>query len=239
MLGAILLFLNYVEGDWVEIAPVRNGKNSSIISTPSFYHTTPDYESIMRAPVSTNVVITTPAYENYEDHTFIEKQFMENNVYSKQSLFSEGHKSDLPVGGFFAFLQIIQENLLKSASHGNKISVLKNLRDTLLSNLYTHISILWKNPKGNPRARGLKDDDHEMDFPSNEGALMTIGFLTFGVFLIKLVIKLVQALKSKYANSVTTTTTTAATLVFLKRKKREEFTEKTAKITAFIDELPY
>lgn len=27
-----------------------------------------------------------------------------------------------------------------------------------------------------------------MDYPSNEGALMTIGFLTFAVFLIKLVL---------------------------------------------------
>jgi len=31
-------------------------------------------------------------------------------------------------------------------------------------------------------------EEHQMDYPSNEGALMTIGFLTFAVFLIKLVL---------------------------------------------------
>lgn len=47
---------------------------------------------------------------------------------------------------------------------------------------------IWK-PKMSSEARGYHDDDDtHMDFPSNEGALMTIGFLTFGVFLIKLVI---------------------------------------------------
>lgn len=49
------------------------------------------------------------------------------------------------------------------------------------------MTMLWDNPKGATEARG-HDDHHEMDFPSNEGALMTIGFLTFGVFLIKLVL---------------------------------------------------
>lgn len=47
-------------------------------------------------------------------------------------------------------------------------------------------------------AREYKNYHHEMDFPSNEGALMTIGFLTFAVFLIKLILKLISALKTKY-----------------------------------------
>lgn len=46
---------------------------------------------------------------------------------------------------------------------------------------------LWGPSDQNRQARGYKDE-HHMDFPSNEGALMTIGFLTFAVFLIKLVL---------------------------------------------------
>lgn len=45
---------------------------------------------------------------------------------------------------------------------------------------------LWMIPNTGTQARDYKDDSH-VDFPSNEGALMTIGFLTFAVFLIKLV----------------------------------------------------
>lgn len=47
---------------------------------------------------------------------------------------------------------------------------------------------LWQPSNKNVETREYKEEHHHMDFPSNEGALMTIGFLTFAVFLIKLVL---------------------------------------------------
>lgn len=47
---------------------------------------------------------------------------------------------------------------------------------------------LWLTPHKAGEAREYKEEHYHMDFPSNEGALMTIGFLTFAVFLIKLVL---------------------------------------------------
>lgn len=47
---------------------------------------------------------------------------------------------------------------------------------------------LWGPKKNEDRsARDYKDDYH-VEFPSNEGALITIAFLTFAVALIKLVL---------------------------------------------------
>lgn len=47
--------------------------------------------------------------------------------------------------------------------------------------------------------RGIIDGHHGggMEFPSSEGALMTISFLTFAVFLIKLVLVSVRERKAK------------------------------------------
>ncbi|KAJ8953053.1 hypothetical protein NQ314_007428 [Rhamnusium bicolor] len=95
---------------------------------------------------------------------------------------------------------------------------------------------LW-NPPEKSEARGYKDEDSHMDFPSNGGALMTIGFLTFAVFLIKLVIKLVHALKYKQQYYGMPTTTTAASVVFLKRRKRDEDEQESAKILQYIEEF--
>ncbi|KAJ8960308.1 hypothetical protein NQ318_004034, partial [Aromia moschata] len=139
--------------------------------------------------------------------------------------------------GLLSFLKIIQNNLFKykNKSRTSKISVLKNLRDHLLVNIKERITNLWK-PEVSSEARGYKEDDSHMDFPSNEGALMTIGFLTFAVFLIKLIIKLVHALKYKQQYYGMTTTTTSSSVVFL-RKKREERNQEAAKILQYIDEF--
>lgn len=49
---------------------------------------------------------------------------------------------------------------------------------------------LWPTTPVVRSKRGLMDGHHSggMEFPSSEGALMTISFLTFAVFLIKLVL---------------------------------------------------
>lgn len=52
------------------------------------------------------------------------------------------------------------------------------------------IKSLWPSTPVVRSKRGIMDGHHGggMEFPSSEGALMTISFLTFAVFLIKLVL---------------------------------------------------
>ncbi|XP_072391666.1 uncharacterized protein [Diabrotica undecimpunctata] len=217
------------------------------------FKTTPSsLEAVMRTPFSKPYPTTTPAYHDMKRKEFVEDNnyFEDLDIYPNSSLvdadmdisddkirYNEEPINEIPYNGFFTYLQMTQKNLLKLTARESKMSVLKHLRNTLLSNLYYQITKLWK-PQTDRQARGYKDD-HEMEFPSNEGALMTISFLTFAVFLIKLVIKLVQALKTKYMMSTTTTTTAAPTLILLNRKKREEsFNEEAARILTYIETFP-
>lgn len=115
---------------------------------------------------------------------------------------------------------------------------------------------MWSKPiEETLEARGY--EQHEMEFPSNEGALMTIGFLTFAVFLIKLVLvsyaqkkvgifqyviyfqKLIHALKEKH-NALSMTTmggTTMTTIIGRKRRSLEEYDN--LKILQLIDEYTF
>ncbi|KAG5875176.1 hypothetical protein JTB14_007838, partial [Gonioctena quinquepunctata] len=225
--------------------------------------TTPNYEIFLRTPTlrETDDVFTTPAYVSNKENilttaspsemiTENPDEYFRHRVFSNASFSStsadeenvDGVNEETTYKGFLPFLQMVQHKLMKyrKTSRKSKMSVLTHLRDNLLMNIRDRISKLWK-PTSSREARGYKDEDHHMQFPSNEGALMTIGFLTFAVFLIKLVIKLVQALKYKFQMyaTTTTTTTTAATILVLNRKKRDEDIQNGSKILQYIEEFPH
>ncbi|RZB39595.1 hypothetical protein BDFB_014386 [Asbolus verrucosus] len=151
--------------------------------------------------------------------------------------------SDYP--GFLPFLNSIQQTLTMKAKKSlkSKISLLTNLRDNLLANIDERMTNLWSPPENLPEARG-HHDDHEMEFPSHEGALITIGFLTFAVFLIKLVLKLIHALKNKQTTGTIMGTTgmtgtgTTAT-AFIGRRKRDLDDYDSMQILQLIDEFKF
>ncbi|KAL1501150.1 hypothetical protein ABEB36_006534 [Hypothenemus hampei] len=116
-----------------------------------------------------------------------------------------------------------------------KVERLKELRDDILHEIKFRISRLFK-PLPSSESRFYQDLDHDrhdhLDYPSNEGALMTIGFLTFAVFLIKLVLKLIYTLKLKQQYYYYQSTTTPGS-IFL---KKEDNLEESAKIMRYIQE---
>ncbi|XP_045465052.1 uncharacterized protein LOC123674171 [Harmonia axyridis] len=140
--------------------------------------------------------------------------------------------------GFMPLLKEVQEDLTVKGRKNlkGKIDRLKNLRDDLLLNIDERVTKLWGGSTKQPtEARGYKDDDHDMHFPSNEGALMTIGFLTFAVFLIKLVLKLVQAIKNKH-NMMVVTPTVVTNAAIIGRKKRDVEFDEQKRILQLMDE---
>ncbi|XP_049824327.1 uncharacterized protein LOC126265783 [Aethina tumida] len=171
-------------------------------------------------------------------------------------------KENWKFDSFIPMVKTIQKTLMKDQDKSvtNKIAVLKNLRDKLLWNIGDKMTNLWGPSDQNRQARGYKDE-HHMDFPSNEGALMTIGFLTFAVFLIKLVLvkfyfmvplsfiiksglkcilpgkydtKLIYALKYKQQYYMTTTTTAATVFI---RRQRDIDEDENARILKLIEEF--
>ncbi|XP_055905142.1 uncharacterized protein LOC129940730 [Eupeodes corollae] len=120
--------------------------------------------------------------------------------------------------GFLNFLTSLQKGLLKKNSFGimDKIKMLKSMRDQLMMNIENSFGSMF--PKSRQK-RGLTDES-SFQFPP-EAALMSISFLTFSVFLIKLVLQVIHIIKSKhYAyNGMTMTNMTAMTKSQLNARK--------------------
>lgn len=109
-------------------------------------------------------------------------------------------QSHLSFASFLKFVKNIQATFTtRTAKNINdKIKILRNFRDKLLLTINQRIKNLWKTKpktKKEPRVKrtlggggGWMEPSGGMDFPSAEGALLSISFLTFAVFLIKLVL---------------------------------------------------
>lgn len=102
--------------------------------------------------------------------------------------------------GFLKFLKTMQKTWIKKSklSIENKIKLLKALSENLMKVIEQQFSVLWQPESQRRKRRGLLDDSN-LEFPP-EAALMSINFLTFAVFLIKLVLQVVQIVKSKHYN---------------------------------------
>ncbi|XP_043497174.1 uncharacterized protein LOC122520918 [Polistes fuscatus] len=114
-----------------------------------------------------------------------------------------------------------------------KLQFLKSFEKILLHEIESRL-IKCINPNrikrgtGEHYEHGYDDyEDHGLGFPSIEGALMAISFLTFAVYLVRLVMLL-------FRNNGTQVTTPT---VFVGKKKRsvEEFNEETARIFHSVD----
>ncbi|KAH8325247.1 hypothetical protein KR074_007552 [Drosophila pseudoananassae] len=96
---------------------------------------------------------------------------------------------ELPsMGGFLKFLKTLQNTWAKKSAltFDKKFKLLQNLRDNLMKLIEQQFAVLWQPPEQKRRRRRGLLDSSEIDFPP-EAAIMTINFLTFAVFLIKLV----------------------------------------------------
>ncbi|GAB1869128.1 hypothetical protein CAJAP_10207 [Camponotus japonicus] len=141
--------------------------------------------------------------------------------------------------GIFQYLPIdILKNVhstLKSqpVSFEGKLHFLKMFEKSLMSEIESRLTATMSS---NRKVRGAdyhghgyeSHDDHSIGFPSIEGALLAISFLTFAVYLVRLVMLL-------FRNMSTPMTTTTAAAIFLgKRKRSIDFDDDTARILNII-----
>ncbi|XP_019695820.1 uncharacterized protein LOC105180679 [Harpegnathos saltator] len=136
-------------------------------------------------------------------------------------------------------LQYLPVDILKSVhrtlqsqpvSLEGKIHFLRTFEKTLMSEIESRLTTTMA-PRRRTRGAHYHEhsyddhEDHSVGFPSIEGALMAISFLTFAVYLVRLVMLLFRNITNPM------TTTTAATL-FLGRRKRSttDFDDDTARI---------
>ncbi|XP_043786570.1 uncharacterized protein LOC122711643 [Apis laboriosa] len=141
--------------------------------------------------------------EKKENKQYLDKIFIANDI---------GLLNYLPVD--------ILENVhctLKSqpASNDGKIQFLKTFENTLISEIEVQLvasTIIARKKRGTDQYDHNYDYEHAAGFPSIEGALMAISFLTFAVYLVRLVMLL-------FRNMNNSASTTSATLLLGRRKK--------------------
>ncbi|XP_012228245.1 uncharacterized protein [Linepithema humile] len=135
--------------------------------------------------------------------------------------------------GIFQYLPI---DILKSVhdtlqsqpmSFEGKLHFLKMFERTLMAEIETRLATTMAPSR---RTRGADHyghdeghDDHSIGFPSIEGALMAISFLTFAVYLVRLVMLL-------FKNMNPMPTTTAATIFVGKRKRSVDLDDDAIRI---------
>uniref|UniRef100_A0A7G3AYH9 Putative transcription dna-dependent n=1 Tax=Lutzomyia longipalpis TaxID=7200 RepID=A0A7G3AYH9_LUTLO len=104
--------------------------------------------------------------------------------------------------GLISFLKSIQESFMSRTKRSieDKIKFLTDIRDKFLVEIEKRISFLWPPNDATPHRKSKRHigggSEGHMDFPSAEGAFMTICFLTFAVFLIKLVLRTKSKIES-------------------------------------------
>ncbi|KAJ8723605.1 hypothetical protein PYW07_007585 [Mythimna separata] len=101
------------------------------------------------------------------------------------------------------FMRVVADTIFKNSrrSFGGKMQYLHELKEFILANIEERIDATWPDDDS-AGARRRSRSAHatprgHVQFPSSESALMTISFLTFAVFLIKLVLQVIQTYKHK------------------------------------------
>ncbi|BFF90614.1 uncharacterized protein DMAD_09108 [Drosophila madeirensis] len=149
--------------------------------------------------VTPKVETTSRRHSSHSTENNLEEETTEPSAESGEGE-NESGDIELPsMHGFLKFLKSMQNSWIKKSalSIEKKIKLLQNLRDNLMRMIEQHFAVLWQpTDRKRRRRRGLMDEA-AIDFPP-ETAILSINFLTFAVFLIKLVMQVVKIVKSKH-----------------------------------------
>ncbi|XP_031770116.2 uncharacterized protein LOC116413710 [Galleria mellonella] len=182
----------------------------------------------------------TTAQTTYEINTEAHfKNSYENYLNENMNILNDPPKENGPLanekkldkmGNVLKFMKIVAETISKNShrSVDGKIKYLENLKDTILANIEYRLDKLWPDDAAAPRntarrrTRAAQGEarGHHVEIPSAESALMTISFLTFAVYLIKLVLQVIQTYKNKtmmVAPAVVATVGRAAGTIFTRQ----------------------
>ncbi|XP_024935463.1 uncharacterized protein LOC107274803 [Cephus cinctus] len=110
-----------------------------------------------------------------------------------------------------------------------KIRFLKTFERTLMMEIESRLAATLAPSRKIRGASGdhYESDDDSLGFPSLEGALMAISFLTFAVYLVRLVMLLFRNLN--------TSATTATVVVGRKKRSSERFNQDTARVLNYLE----
>lgn len=128
----------------------------------------------------------------------------QRRIFQTASKKAKPQNNNLSFSSFMKFLKNIQDSFASRTAKNinDKVNMLRKFRDKLLIAINSRIKSLWKNQSQTKKTQRTKrtvgggESEGWMSqqgggiesYPSAEGALLSISFLTFAVFLIKLVL---------------------------------------------------
>uniref|UniRef100_A0A182M159 Uncharacterized protein n=1 Tax=Anopheles culicifacies TaxID=139723 RepID=A0A182M159_9DIPT len=231
----LLPFGNRYEEESIETGASETSKAiQPAVTLVQHYDDFDDYDERLPVQVEQRPPDSEEQYDGDEDDQdetseTVEKDEREQFVQQTIDLQQQHQPSATGFGGFLEFLRRMQASFVQRTAHtiGDKIRTLAGMRDQLLSSIERRIASLWMGRKpltGRRVKRGWMESHGEtdaMDFPSAEGALLTISFLTFAVFLIKLVLQVINTIKAKhYTYSTFAAATPVSGGLLVKRTRR-------------------
>ncbi|XP_026486706.2 uncharacterized protein LOC113393838 [Vanessa tameamea] len=183
--------------------------NASITTTPNFYNTrlnkipfenTDDQTSKLDFSSSSKLKII----PSIDLKTNAPEKSMTNE---KENIIDKDQISIMPkaetLSGMWKLMKLVTETIYKNThrTFKSKIKYLEGLKTTILTSIEERVENIWPDDiehRGSRkrRARSAEARGH-IEFPSSETTLMTISFLTFAVFLIKLVLQVIHTYKNK------------------------------------------
>ncbi|CAD0204076.1 unnamed protein product [Chrysodeixis includens] len=157
-----------------------------------------------------NVNYEPPLGQNHEKTKQPENPSEDNNSKVKEALKNKASNSTKTeknkvntIENVLKFMTVVADTISKNSrrSFGGKVSYLQDLKDSILANIEDRIEETWPD-EDSAGARRHSRSAHasprgHVHIPSSESALMTISFLTFAVFLIKLVLQVIHTYKNK------------------------------------------
>ncbi|CAH4034152.1 unnamed protein product [Pieris brassicae] len=154
-------------------------------------------EEVFESSSDRNDILSTedPSVKTKDDknlkHFSKEKPVTEDWIYTSVS-------EDNKMERVWEAVKLVADTISKKTHRGfkSKVRYLEDLKDTITASIEGHIDRLWPDDEDGRSRRSTESRGH-VEVPSSEGALMTISFLTFAVFLIKLVLQVIHAYKQK------------------------------------------
>lgn len=213
------------------------------------------YEDYEESATSTSSTTTTTSTQSPKrEHKISAKNNPQRQKKPQRRIIAVRANPNLSFSSFIKFIKTIQESLAIKTSKTitEKIKMLMEFRDSLMMAINRQIRRLWKmQPKvtttttarGNKRFKrtlgdGIMEKGGAMDFPSSEGALLSICFLTFAVFLIKLVLQVIHTIKMKKAMLAAQMMNNVDTTVIKRhRSGKRDLDEKYRNIAKILDSI--
>lgn len=198
--------VNYHESDDDGVTISENEADDDLYYDDEYYYEYADettkFNPIVKKEPSSSTTTTTALPPKTHKKKILNQKLQRRTMI--QMMNSKQYKpfGDVSFPSFIKFLRKIQESfaIRTAKTIGDKIKMLVTFRDQLMTTINRQIRRLWRgnqasSKKSSSRKRSKRtlglDHGHgsgAMDFPSAEGALLSICFLTFAVFLIKLVL---------------------------------------------------